>query len=453
MTDLQQRFRELDRLDVPDMRTDIKRRATTEPMAPPIPVMATAPRWRGPLIAFGTAAVILVVAVATVLLLRGDDSIMEPAETVPTPTVITTVPTTQPTTDLSDEAAFTLVPVPGVDPIRVSTVLGDFEFVTMQLPPSQESDSWAHLAATPDGPVLVTDRATTIRIHVDDRGDAVVIGGPPDLADDSDPSSASERSQYSGLGANTRVASGPRGVVIASLSTISYSADGSPFTEAERGPDPTIFVASDQNPEDAEYAEAARTDCRGTFGAEKSVIRAVVATDAGFVAFTSASHPADAVCAPLLWFSADGNTWELVSPESPFGELTEINTHSIAERGGRFVVIGGVEAEMQGHVWVSDDAVTWRQADLPLAVLLTLDAGDLGWVLTGAESMPGEADDFALWFSADGYTWDGPHPLPEALLGGYFVPEFVVGPDTILGLGIQEQVLVIGRPSEGAATP
>ena len=194
-------------------------------------------------------------------------------------------------------------------------------------------------------------------------------------------------------------------------------------------------------------------DCRGTFGAEKSVIRAVVATDAGFVAFTSASHPADAVCAPLLWFSADGNTWELVSPESPFGELTEINTHSIAERGGRFVVIGGVEAEMQGHAWVSDDAVTWRQADLALAVPLTVDAGDLGWVLTGAEATPGEAGDFDLWFSADGYTWDGPHPLPEALLGGYYVPEFVVGTDTILGLGIQEQVIVIGRPPEGAATP
>jgi hypothetical protein len=159
------------------------------------------------------------------------------------------------------------------------------------------------------------------------------------------------------------------------------------------------------------------------------------------------------VCAPLLWFSPDGNTWELISPESPFGELTEIDIRSIAESGGRFVVIGGVEAEMQGHVWVSDDAVTWQQADLPLAVSLTLDAGELGWVLTGAGSAPGEAGDFDLWFSSDGYTWDGPHRLPEGLLGGYFVPEFVVGTDTILGLGVQEQVLVIGRSSEGVATP
>ena len=406
----------------------------------------------GPLIAVATAVAILVVAVATALLFRGEDSTVEPAETVPISTV-TTVPSTPPPADLPEEAAFTLVPAAGVDPIRVSTVLGDIEFVTMQLPPNREFDFYAHLVATPDGPVLVTDRATTIRIHVDDRRNAVVIGGPPDLADDSDPSSASEPSRYSGLGSERCVASGPRGVVIASLSTISYSTDQSTFTEAERGPDLTISLASDENPENEEFVETARMDCRGTFGAEKSVIRAVVATDAGFVAFTSASHPADAVCAPLLWFSADGNTWELVSPESPFGELTEINTHSIAERGGRFVVIGGVEAEMQGHAWVSDDAVTWRQADLALAVPLTVDAGDLGWVLTGAEATPGEAGDFDLWFSADGYTWDGPHPLPEALLGGYYVPEFVVGTDTILGLGIQEQVIVIGRPPEGAATP
>ena len=160
----------------------------------------------------------------------------------------TTVPSTPPPADLPEEAAFTLVPAAGVDPIRVSTVLGDIEFVTMQLPPNREFDFYAHLVATPDGPVLVTDRATTIRIHVDDRRNAVVIGGPPDLADDSDPSSASEPSRYSGLGANTRVASGPRGVVIASLSTISYSTDQSTFTEAERGPDLTISLASDREP-------------------------------------------------------------------------------------------------------------------------------------------------------------------------------------------------------------
>ena len=78
MTDLQQRFRELDRLDVPDMRTDIKRRAATEPMAPPIPVMATAPRWRGPLIAFGTAAAILVVVLAFNLLGDGLRDALDP---------------------------------------------------------------------------------------------------------------------------------------------------------------------------------------------------------------------------------------------------------------------------------------------------------------------------------------------------------------------------------------
>jgi hypothetical protein len=273
------------------------------------------------------------------------------------------------------------------------------------------------------------------------------------LAWDGNRWNTAEQIEFPGLGTINHLTFGPRGAVAADLTTIYYSIDGMTFVEAERGPDLSAFVASDQDPEAEEFVEAARMDCRGTYGAERSLIRSVVATDAGFVAFTSASHLADAVCAPLLWFSPDGNTWQLVSPESPFGQFAEVNAHSIAEYAGRFVAIGGVESEGRGLVWVSDDALTWRQAGLTLAAPLTVDAGELGWVLTGAPIMPTEAGDFGLWFSTDGYTWDGPHPLPDGLLGGYFTPEIVVGADTILGLGLQEQVFVIGRPPEGAATP
>jgi len=473
MRDLAETFADLDLLEVPEMRSDVDTRIAdggfpaAEVPVRPVPT----PRWKGPLIAFGTAVAILVVTVATVLLLQGGDSFVEPAETVPTPTVITTVPTTQPPTELLGGARFTLVPAAGVDPIRISTVLGDMEFVTMQLPPNEEFDFYSDLAATPHGPIAVTTEGTlwwsadyqtwqTTPIDVDaDRitvvGDDVVVSGMRTMSRlvwDGDRWSTVERAEF--LDRNTPgtidyLAFGTRGVVAANLSTIYYSTDGTTFTEAERGPDATIFVASDQNPEDAEFEEAARMDCRGTYGAERSLISGVVATDAGFVAFTSASHPADAVCAPLLWFSPDGNTWELVSPESPFGELTEINIYSIAERGGRFVATGGVEAELRGHVWVSDDAVTWQQADVAIARPFFVDAGESGWVVVGAATL----NDFGLWFSADGYTWDGPHPLPEGLIAGYMLPEFVVGSNTILAVGIDAEIFVIGRPPEGEATP
>jgi hypothetical protein len=64
---------------------------------------------------------------------------------------------------------------------------------------------------------------------------------------------------------------------------------------------------------------------RATFGATIARIGTVLATDAGFVALTSAAHPGDDVCAPLLWLSSDGNTWDLVSPDSPFGNVAFVH--------------------------------------------------------------------------------------------------------------------------------
>lgn len=95
---------------------------------------------------------------------------------------------------------------------------------------------------------------------------------------------------------------------------------------------------------------------------------AVLATDAGFVALTSAWHPDGEICEPLLWFSADGNTWDLVSPDSPFGEMAVVQVDDlwgIAERDGRFVAIGRVggqgQVEEQAAIWVSDDGLIWQR--------------------------------------------------------------------------------------------
>ena len=50
MLDLQRRFRELDRLDAPDVRADIEQRAI-KPSTPLVPAPVMVPWWRGPLVA------------------------------------------------------------------------------------------------------------------------------------------------------------------------------------------------------------------------------------------------------------------------------------------------------------------------------------------------------------------------------------------------------------------
>lgn len=114
MNDLRDTFAELDLLEVPDIRADTDARiADLWGSAPePIPAVPT-PRWRGPLIAAGTAVAILVVVGAAALLAQVDPT--EVTETQPTIARTTVVPpaTTEPdtpTTVPADEAA----PVDGV---------------------------------------------------------------------------------------------------------------------------------------------------------------------------------------------------------------------------------------------------------------------------------------------------------------------------------------------------
>lgn len=90
MLDLHQRFRELDRLDAPDMRTDIEQRAAV-PSEPLEPAAAPPAWWRGPMVAVATAFVVLVVIAAAVLVWRGGSG--DIADT-PTTTTIADTPTT-----------------------------------------------------------------------------------------------------------------------------------------------------------------------------------------------------------------------------------------------------------------------------------------------------------------------------------------------------------------------
>jgi hypothetical protein len=272
---------------------------------------------------------------------------------------------------------------------------------------------------------------------------------------------------------------GPRGAVVASATTIYHAPDGVTFSEAQRGPDLGVFIAAkDVSGTDLNYG-----DCRATFGATSAEIRTVVATDAGFVAFTSATHPYRWICAPLLWFSADGNTWDLVSPDSPFGELSLMyleelslqdpqqrsiigrDGRTIVERDGRFVAIGEFGGQgmtdPEGAVWVSDDALAWQRAEAPFWPWGVF-ASELGWMLTGFyEEEPTGENEPAMWFSTDASTWDGPYEVPVGLerahlwVGGWHAvgldwftvgPDwFAVGPDTVVAVDFEEQLHVIGR--------
>lgn len=411
---------------------------------------------RHPVSGWAIALAVAVIAVAIVgiplLLLGGSDGSVEPS------TPADTEPSSTATVVERTAVETVLAPVAGVDPVMMSTSIGDLEFITMEFPDDHAFDFPFHATvATPHGPVSVADStlwwssdyttwnaapidsAITGRIVPDDE-DIVVLSttGASRFIWNENQWIAGEPIEVPSP--VDSMAFGPRGVVAANATTIYYAVDGVRFTEAEIGPDLTTFVASDVNPEDEEFVEAARMDCRGTFGATQSEIRTVLATDSGFVALTSAIHPTDNVCAPLLWYSPDGNTWELVSAESPFGGA-DVDVLGIAERDGRFVAIGVVEPATRGFVWVSDDALTWEQVDLELTSPLMIDAGELGWVMTAAQA----ENDFTLWFSSDGYTWDGPHRIPDGLRIGFLVPEIVVGSDTVFGVGYREEVFVIGQ--------
>lgn len=122
--------------------------------------------------------------------------------------------------------------------------------------------------------------------------------------------------------------------------TVYHAADDKDFAEAELGPRRDVLIAPEWVPEeDRDFG-----DCRSNFGATTNRIDQILATDAGFVALTSAAR-SDSVCEPLLWFSTDGDEWELVSDVSPFGELSVVfvDGHAgIAERNGRYMAVGEI---------------------------------------------------------------------------------------------------------------
>ncbi|MEE9533696.1 MAG: hypothetical protein V3W06_04705 [Acidimicrobiia bacterium] len=427
------------------------------------------------------AAIVLLLVGGTVLLssFLGDET--QPAVTQPTisvttvPSTITTPATTMPPLiEALPPAVITLSATPDVDPVRVSTVLGDLEFTTLQFPAGYEFDG---VAWTPYGLVAVGDSGLlwssdyltwhSVPILVDPalfdfRGlivvgdDVVVNGGFTAVRFAWDGTGWTEQGRQEFPDRVDEIVFGPRGAVALAWGeqtetgflfngTIFSSSDGVHFTEAERPPGKDLFVAAENVPDD----DRDLGGCRRTAFAAVGKIDTVLATDAGFVALTSASHPRGLICDPLLWFSPDGNTWELVSPDSPFEKMAIID--GIDERAGRFVATGGVggQGKTEGHAaaWVSDDGLMWQLVDSPPAPGEVI-VGEMGWVSLGAA---GEGDALypAMWFSTDGLTWDGPYDGPEGIFGQpYRGAQVVVGPDAIFAIGVgpdYARIPIVGR--------
>ena len=208
------------------------------------------------------------------------------------------------------------------------------------------------------------------------------------------------------------MAFGDGATVMSDGSEIFFSTDGTTFNPALQGPDP----AGEDN------------------------IGPVFSTGSGFVAYTCGHRDIWGECGPIIWTSNDGNTWDRVSTESPFGSNTWVL--DIAERDGRF----GAIVRMQPRnvwgdetLWVSEDGLTWNEVpperidgSITDETPVSIGAGEAGWVVLRGG---------ALMYSLDGLNWVAPDGPPK-IRWGYWAPSAVVGKDRIL---VEEHVGEINR--------
>ncbi len=361
--------------------------------------------------------------------------------------------------------AIALTPGPNLDPVRLSTVIGDLEFTTLQFPSGHEF--YGDVVSTRFGPVAIDHGDGALRWSTDGvawegippgidpaglttAGDDVIVFGDDGVVRYSWDGSGWNETARLELSDVNQVVFGPQGAVAVSDPTLMYSTDGVNFAEANQVPNQQDLPLAEVAPAagyDPEGGTSMAGGCTGGFGFKgvgAGDIGPVLATDAGFVAITAA-HPEDwnasPICEPLLWFSADGDDWELVADESPFGDDTFIQPR-IAQRNGRFVAVGG-RAET-GAVWVSDDGLTWDRATVDLTLAGTIAAGEMGWILTGLADAS-EPLFQHMWFSVDGHTWEGPHERPAGLRSGWVPAQLAVGNNIVFGVGGRDFVPVVAR--------
>ncbi len=448
MVDLQRRFRELDRLDAPDLRADIERRVAvpSTSLEPPL-----VPWWRGPLVAVGAAVLVLVLIGGAALVWRGEgggvaDTIDAPPTTVAPTTTVESIPRLPPT-----GPSVALEPVEGLEPVRLSTSIGEIEFTTW-VHPEGEEPPW-EVTETPHGffggigpagtPAWSLDGITWTEIPLSIQSNGWSDQSPAEGRDvlvwsvnDGVGRATWDGTAWSGAeilddpvldGASSTVA-GPHGVVV--VRTTIYHWDGSGFAEAARPPDPELHPGSSP--------ECAAQDWLGW--SRMPELGPVVATDDGFIALAARSRDdwhRFPVCEPLVWFSSDGSEWVPTTDESPFGDGAVVRDLAVVDR--RLVAVGGM-SYWDAAVWVSDDGMNWQRTDLDSAHLLQVAGSPLGWVAVGHGN--------TMWFSPDGHVWDGPYERPPGWGDIWDVVGVAMLADRIIGVGEMGAVM----PSQSAAS-
>jgi WD40 repeat protein len=119
---------------------------------------------------------------------------------------------------------------------------------------------------------------------------------------------------------------------------------------------------------------------------------------------------------PRLWFSPDGETWTSVDGGAggPLDGTGEESVRDVAAAGAGFVAVGSrrIDNEQDGLVWYSADGQSWEQVSAPTLggsgrqEVMTVAATDAGPVAGGYSDADGNGQgDPVIWRSADGRTW------------------------------------------------
>jgi len=388
MRDLQERFADLDLLEIPEMRSTVDARIAENQLVPdtaPVRPLPT-PRWRGPLVAVGTAAAIVIAVAAAVFITRGVATTEGPIEASVAPSTPTTIPAVdvQSLDWMLTELDRSLAGHDGAELVSVTTGGPGFVAVGSTICPgtsgcnddaavwtSTDGISWERVPHDPDvfgsGTDRPTDRGLQAMEDVASVGSRVVAVGM-----------ALDEEDRPGL-----------------YAAIWTSVDGNRWSRVQF--DREVFGSHLPSSLDGD----------GTW------IHSVAVGGPGFVAVGADSGAA------AVWTSPDGVTWTRV-PHDPevFGDGEPWLAMNAVTAGGPGLVAAGHGERYSGAaIWTSPDGIEWSRVPHDEAVfggvgfqlILDVTAGATGVVAVGLEDVPDPHTEFgtraAIWTSPDGIAW------------------------------------------------
>ena len=261
--------------------------------------------------------------------------------------------------------AFSLLPVDGVQPLRMTTSIGVLEWTMYAFPEGREFGSplatehgpvaWSAPTASTERPRFLWSRDSVawdgvesdIDVgHLARAGEDVVLYETRDTVTPRTAKVDAVRYAWNGSGwvrsAELDVPGPLLGLAYGPEDAVATydSVDGVLFAHSSDG---VTFTAVDGPA--AEDLEG--DDCGYTYSGSGPQ---VLATRDGFVAMTPSNRMDwgdQVLCEPVTWTSADGTAWTLRTPKSPFDDGVVVD--SVAEREGRFVAVGRQASPASGR--------------------------------------------------------------------------------------------------------